>query len=284
VFSLIFYFYNLYGGGGSTSITVVVFAVVTGLSSLIQWFVFRNQLKIWWVLANTGAGIVLGGINYYLFNNTSWGLEHLGLLLIFWIVGNFALGRSLVGETQKGPNEFSSTLSSRTGTPLTETGTRQNIFIILLALSLVFSVIYTFAIVLDLGVLINPVIILYGIAAILAGLSFALKKDMPRSFGFIALTVFLFVHGITAILYVFMPDSPLFVLYPYMAVIPLACAIYFIFQKWVLKNFGFLMLSGYLISTGLCYFFIEDLLIYKPFLVISAIFALPAAVLLFLRK
>ena len=284
VFSFVsFYYYNLHDGG-STPISVIVFALVAGVSSLIQWFVFRNQLKIWWVLANTGAGIVLGGINYYLFNNTSWGLEYLGILLAVWIIGNFALGRSLVGETQEGPNEFSSTLSSRTGTPLTETGTRPNIFIILLALSLVFSVIYTFAFVLDLGVLINPVIILYGIAAILAGLSFALKKDMPRSFGFIALAVFLFVHGITAILYVFMPDSPLFVLYPYMAVIPLACAIYFIFQKWVLKNFGFLMLSGYLISTGLCYFFIEDLLIYKPFLVISAIFALPAAVLLFLRK
>lgn len=284
VFSFVFYYYNKYSAGGSTSITVVIFAVVTGVSSLIQWFVFRNQLKIWWVFANIGAGIVLGGINYYLFNNTSWGLEYLGILLAVWVIGNFALGRSLVGEAQEGSNEFSSTLSSRTGNPLTETGTRQNIFMILLASSLVFSAIYTFAFVLNVDVLLIPALILNGIAAILAGISFALKKDMPRSFGFIALAVFLFVDGITAMLYTFMPDTPIYILYPYLAVISLACAIYFIFQKWVLKNIGFLMLSGYLISTGLVYFFIEDLLIYKPFLVISAIFALPAAVFLFLRK
>ena len=285
VFSFVFfYYYNLYDGGGSTPITVMVFALVTGISSLIQWFVFRNQLKIWWVFGKHWRWHRSWRDQLLSFNNTSWGLEYLGILLAVWIIGNFALGRSLVAEAQEGPNEFSSMPSSRTGTPLTGTGARQNIFIILLASSLVFSVLYTFAFIFGLDVLINPVIILYGIAAILAGLSFVLKKDMPRSFGFIALAVFLFVHGITAILYVFMPDSPLFVLYPYMAVIPLACAIYFIFQKWVLKNFGFLMLSGYLISTGFCYFFIVDTPIYKPFLILSAVFALPAAVLLFLRR
>jgi hypothetical protein len=230
-------------------------------------------------LANIGAGIVLGGINHYLYNNSSWGLEHLGILLAVWVLANFALGRSLVGEAQEGPT---STFSFGTG--LIETGARQNIFIILLALSLVFSVIYTFAFVLNLDDMLIPTLILYFIAAILAGVSFALKKDMPRNFGFIALAVFLFADGITAMLYTFMPDTPIYILYPYLAVISLACAIYFVFQKWVLKNIGFLMLSGSLISTGLSYFFIEDLLIYKPFIMISAIFALPAAVLLFLRK
>lgn len=282
VFSLVFYYYNKYGDGGSDLITVVIFAVVTGVSSLIQWNVFRDQLKPWWIFANTGAGIVLGGINYYLFNNTGWGLEHLGILLAVWIIGNFALGRSLIGAAQEGPNEFSSTLSSGTG--LIGTGARQNIFIILLASSLVFSIIYAFAYIFGLDVLINPILILYGVAAILAGVSFALKKDMPRSFGFIALAVFLFVDGTVAILYIFMPDAPLYILYPYMAVIPLACAVHFIFQKWILKNFGFLMLSGYLISTGLSYIFIVNTSIYKPFLILSAIFALPAAIFLFLRK
>ena len=169
-----------------------------------------------------------------------------------WVIGNFALGRSLVAETQEGPT---STFSSRTG--LTGTGARQNIFIILLASSLVFSVIYTFVFVLGLDVLLNPAIILCGIATILTGVSFALKREMPMSFGFITLAVFLLADGIAALLYALKPDAPLYILYPYIAVISLACAIYFVFQKWVLKNIGFLMLSGYLISAGLSYFFIR---------------------------
>ena len=286
LFSLVFHWYNLSIFSDDDPLIVVEFAVVTGVSSLIQWSAFRDRLKIWWVGINTLAGIALGLLHNYLYrvDGLDWWSLHLGILLVVWLIGNFALGRKLVGGIQEGPNEFSSTLASRDDTPLIGTDARQNIFIILLALSLAFSAIYSFAYVLSLDFLLIPLLILYSIASILAGISFAVKREMPVNFGFITLAVFLFVDGITVILYTFMPDSQLYILYPYLGILALCCAVYFVFQKGILKNIGFLMLSGYLISTGISYFFIEGLLVYRIFSVLSAIFALPAAVFLFLRR
>ncbi len=99
MFSTMFYFYNL-----PADIDAVLFVglsmAVTGLSSAIQWFAFREKLKYAWIAGNLIAGMTLGFFHIYLYNETSeWSGSHLSLLLALWVLGNFALGRKMVGGT-----------------------------------------------------------------------------------------------------------------------------------------------------------------------------------------
>ncbi len=280
LFSLIFYSYIPTIESGSSPIIVVGFAVVTGLSSLIQWFVFRDRLKIGWLAANVAAGIILGWLQNYLYDASSnWWSLHLGILLAVWLIGNFALGRTLVEETQ----EESNTLPARPNTELIEAGARQNIFLMLVSISLVFSALYAFILVPFLFDLVKLASILYSITGILIGLSFVLKKDIPRNLGFITLAIFLFLNGLNFLILAFNPEYP-----PYLTifagVFALLSGIYFIFRRQILKYIGFLMLSGHLIWTSLAYFFVSDTPVFETFFIISAIFAVPAAISFFLRK
>jgi hypothetical protein len=123
--------------------------------------------------------------------------------------------------------------------------------------------------------------ILYGIAGVFIGISFISKKEIPRNLGFITFAVFAFLDGIYAGLYAFLGDYPID-LFSLLGAISLTSGIFFISQReiWENKNFGFMMLSGFLIALGFAYF---DIMFY-PFLIIAAIFALLGAVFFFRRR
>ncbi|MBE0669638.1 MAG: caspase family protein [Anaerolineales bacterium] len=98
MFSTMFYFYNLPADIDAV-LFVGLFMAVTGLSSAIQWFAFREKLKYAWIAGNLVAGMVLGLFHIYLYNEISeWSGSYLSLLLALWVLGNFALGRKMVGE------------------------------------------------------------------------------------------------------------------------------------------------------------------------------------------
>jgi caspase domain-containing protein len=101
VFSFVFYWYNYSNSIEEDPLIVLEFAAVAGLSSLIQWLAFRDRLKMWWVGANTITGFALGLLQIQLYNiqGLEWWIFHLRILLAVWLVGNFALGRKLIGET-----------------------------------------------------------------------------------------------------------------------------------------------------------------------------------------
>jgi uncharacterized caspase-like protein len=285
LFSLVFYWYNVSIYSADDPLIVVEFAAVTGISSLIQWFVFRDRLKIGWVGANTIAGIALGLLHNYLYGiqGLDWWSLHLGILLAVWLVGNFVLGRTLVEGTREETNISSATLPIEPGTEWMGTGARPNIFLMLVSVSLAFSALYTFLFISDVSDLLKPTLLLYDIAAILVGVALILKKEISRNFGFVVLAIFSSWDGINTLLYSINSGYP-----PAMmtlsGILSLSSGIYFLFQRQILKHIGFLMLSGYLISISLAYFFSTGLPIFKTFLVISAVFAVPAAILLFLDR
>ena len=101
LFSFVFYWYNYSNYTDDDPLIVLEFVTVAGLSSLIQWFVFRDRLKMWWVGTNTIAGFALGLLHTFLYGiaGLDWWSLHLVRLLAVWLVGNFTVGRRLAGET-----------------------------------------------------------------------------------------------------------------------------------------------------------------------------------------
>jgi hypothetical protein len=274
VFSLIFYYYNKSVGGSGTSLLVVLFVIVAGLSSLIQWSLFRERLD-WWVAENLVAGLVLGLLHNYIKDQSGWDWwdPHLGILLALWIIGNFALGPILMRRPQE---------RSKDSPSIVDTGARQNIFLMLLSVTLILAAIANFSLVLDLSGLLNVSWILYGMAAILASLAFILKKEMLRNFGFITLAIFLFLDGINVELLALSSDHPLYY-FMLNGILAIVSGIFFAAQRETWRNFGFIMLSGYLITLGAAGLSVYNSL-NTTFLIISAIFGVPAAIFFFLRK
>jgi hypothetical protein len=284
VLLLTFYYYDYSVGVSDTLYVVILFAIVTGSSSLIQWFVFRDRLKVWWIGANTVAGMLLGWLHFYLFGNSGWGKEHLLILFSVWILYNLALGPTLMGEAQEEIFNTSQTPRIKSVTELPETGARQNLFLLLLSTYLVFSALYSLVFALDLYSLQDVSLILGGAAGISAAVVFILKKEVPRNLGFITLAIFLLLDGINIVLYAFISEYPLY-LFVLTGIFSLLSGIYFVFRRQILKNLGFLTLSGYLISISFAYYFsMWDFTIHQAFLIISAIFALLSAVFFFSRK
>jgi hypothetical protein len=279
-----FYSYDYSVGISYAPYGVILIAIVTGSSSLIQWFVFRDRLKVWWVVANTVAGMLLGWLHIYLFNNSGWGKEHMLILFSVWILYNFALGPTLMGEAQEKIFNTPQRPAVKRVTELPETGARQNLFLLLLSTFLVFSALYSLVFALDLYSLQNVSLILGGAAGISAAVVFILKKDVPRNLGFITLAIFLLLDGINIELYAFISEYPLY-LFALTGILSLLSGIYFVFRRQILKHIGFLTLSGYLISISFAYYFsVWDFTIYEVFLIISAIFALLSAVFFLSRK
>ena len=64
----------------------------------------------------------------------------------------------------------------------------------------------------------------------------------------------------------------------------LVSGFYFVSQGATWKNFGFIMLSGYLISTGVAGITVYISELNRAFLMISILFSILAAVSFFLRK
>lgn len=282
VASLILYKYNSSVEVPHEAI-VVLFGVLAGLSALFERLVFRGEYGSWWISINTTAGAALGLLHNYLFDNSSWGGEQLGILLAIWVTANLALGPILMRENQGRLNKSSLVHpDSTSASQFMKVGGRQNIFLMLLCISSVLAALFKFLDVFLPGSGSIPLII-YGIAGILLGIFFILRKEIPRNFGFITLVSFLFLDGIQVELYPFFSDYPLN-LFTLSGIIALASGTFFISQRETLKNLGFIMLSGSLISISLAYFSITNEPIFIPFSIISGFFSFLAAVFLFLGK
>ena len=287
VFSLILYFYALNNLSNQISTQFGAFA---GLSGLMQWLVFRKRLESWWAAVNTATGTILGGIHYYLFDTTGWGNEDLGILLVLWLIANFVLGPVLMRNTLPELPSLLPPLPIRSGLNLINTKARQNIFVILLSIFLVLYALVSFVTLLIEsgslslpGSLEGPTLALTGLAGIFAGLSVFRIKEIPKSFGFVALAIFLVLNGLIFELFALNPSSPSYhFLVP--AMMALLAGAFFVSRKETWKNFSYIALSGYLIFVSSIYFGLGEFLGTTIFSMITIIFAFLAAIFFVLRK
>jgi len=265
----------------------LLFCIVASLVSLIQVTFFPDALGRSWIAANGAAGIFLGWLTIFLYEQIDWwGKDQ---IFAFWVIGNLILGPILMRKIREKSKDVSpASFSPKLTIEFMETGARQNLFTRILSIDLVLAGLLTPLVVIhDKGLLnvpsaiLNTCFLFYGIAGVFVGISFISKKEVPRNFGFITLAVFAFLDGINAGIYAFFSYYPINLL-PLLGAISLVSSIFFISQReiWENKNIGFIMLSGYLIFLSLAY---SDIMVY-PALIISAIFALLAAVFFFLRK
>jgi uncharacterized caspase-like protein len=281
VFSVIFYKYNLSVDGAETPVLVILFAAMAGLSSLLQWFMFQNHLAVWWVGGNIVAGIILGWLQNFLYNhNEWWGDEYFRILLILWIIGNFVLGVILVQNAKEKSSIFPSAHATQPAAKLMGTGTQPNIFSISLSLSLILFFLWVFSTQLSLTSARDIFTILFGIANILVSIAFLQKKEIPRNFGFIALAISSFLYGIFIEFDYFTSNFPLSS-FSIPALISLSSGLFFITQEETRKDFRFIMLSGFLISVSVVQITRDISVIYNSFSIISALFALVAAIFFF---
>lgn len=137
-----------------------------------------------------------------------------------------------------------------------------------------------FSAVLGLASATNIFRVLHGIANILVGTSFFLKKEVPRNFGFIALALFSLLFGIMVELDYF-TSSIQQALFSLPALLSLLAGIFFASQKETRQDFAFLMLSGYLLALSAAQITIDSSAIDGIFSSISALFGLAAAIFFF---
>jgi hypothetical protein len=276
VLSALFYYYNLSVSGAGTFLPVLLFSVVSGVSSLIQWFLFRERL-VGWVAGNLTVGFLLGLLHNYLYDvNTDWWDLHLSILLAVWLIGNFALGPILRNrspeKTQVVPSD-----------DVKHTSTNTNIFFISLSLSLLLFALLVFSSALSLTSAADVFMILLGAANILISVAFLLKKDIPRNLGFISLAVSSLLYGIFIGLEYFTTDFRLS-LYSIPGFISLVSGIFFATQSETRKNFRFLLLSGFLVLLGIAHIARDISIVYDSFSILAAMLAIVAAMLFFQEK
>ncbi|HQX01553.1 MAG TPA: caspase family protein [Anaerolineales bacterium] len=270
MFSTIFYFYNL-PTDLTTPTFVGLFMAVTGSSSAIQWFAFREKLKYSWIAGNLAAGLGLGVFHIYLYAQTSeWWGAHLSLLLALWVLGDFVFGSMLITGAQQDAGS------------LTDTGAQHN-FIHLLAISLIVSSLSSLTIVLYLDNFIKILLTLYGILAIITGIFFFLKKDVARTFGFSVLAVNLVLDGINVERFLYDSSFQNY-FFSINGLIAITAGILFASQKETRRNFGLIMLSIYLFLTGLSGVTTYQSDVSLNFLAVSILFSVPAAIFFLVRR
>ncbi len=270
MFSTIFFFYNL-PTDLTTPTFVGLFMAVTGSSSAIQWFAFREKLKYSWIAGNLAAGLGLGVFHIYLYAQTSeWWGAHLSLLLALWVLGDFVFGSMLITGAQQDAGS------------LTDTGAQHN-FIHLLAISLIVSSLSSLTIVLYLDNFIKILLTLYGILAIITGLFFFLKKDVARTFGFSVLAVNLVLDGINVERFLYDSSFQNY-FFSINGLIAITAGIFFASQKETRRNFGLIMLSIYLFLTGLSGVTTYQSDVSLNFLAVSILFSVPAAIFFLVRR
>ena len=270
MFSTIFFFYNL-PTDLTTPTFVGLFMAVTGSSSAIQWFAFREKLKYSWIAGNLAAGLGLGVFHIYLYAQTSeWWGAHLSLLLALWVLGDFVFGSMLITGAQQDAGS------------LTDTGAQHN-FIHLLAISLIVSSLSSLTIVLYLDNFIKILLTLYGILAIITGIFFFLKKDVARTFGFSVLAVNLVLDGINVERFLYDSSFQNY-FFSINGLIAITAGIFFASQKETRRNFGLIMLSIYLFLTGLSGVITYQSDVSLNFLAVSILFSVPAAIFFLVRR
>ena len=257
---------------GSAGTVRILFGVVAALTGLTQWGLFRDRLELWWVAANAVTGLGLGIFHQTLFDSTGWGHEDLILLLVAWVIVNFVVGLLLLRSPQQ-----------TSWSPIIESGARQNIFLFLLSIALIFAALSNTLLVFQQGNYLPTVWKLYAISAIVTSLTYFFKKDVPRNIGFISLAIFLFFDGFNIWRYALNSSYPQY--YFILSAIPALVAVVFFFSQRVLwRNFGFMMASVFLLSTALAGLIIYNTGLEVGILGVSVFFAIPAAIYFLLRK
>ena len=249
------------------------FTLLTVVTSLVQWLLFRERLELWWVPVNGIAGIGLGSVHKYLYESTGWGYEDVLFLMAAWIIANIFVGLVYIRADA----------GSRARSPLPAGGARQNLFLLLLSVSIILAAVSNVLLALERWDPLHYAWILYGISAILASLSFLFQKDIPRNFGFITLAVFLLFDGVNVVRLAFNEDYPLYY-FTANAILALASAVFFLFQKETRNHAGFLLLSGYLLTNGSSNLVLYDVTTDKFLYFLSALFAIPAALFFLIRR
>jgi uncharacterized caspase-like protein len=277
VLSFVLYNYDYSVGVSGAPMLLVLTGIVTGLSGLVQWLVFRNRLHIGWIGANIVAGVVLGVLHNFLFNTTGWGKEHLGILLTAWLISNCILGQSLTRETQETSKNSSSGRSAETAA----TSLNPNLFFISISLVLLLFSLGVFSSALLLTGPKDLFTILLGVADIFVGIAFLLTREIPRNFGFIALSISSVLCGIMIELDYFTSDFTLSY-FSIPALLFLASGIFFISQREIRTDFRFILLSGFLVTLSVALITIDNAGLSDAFSVIAALFGLPSAIF-FLR-
>jgi uncharacterized caspase-like protein len=277
VLSFVLYNYDYSVGVSGAPVLLLLTGIVTGLSGLVQWLVFRSRLNIGWIGANIVAGVVLGVLHNFLFNTTAWGKEHLGILLTAWLISNCILGQSLTRETQ----ETSKNSSSGRSAEMAATSSNPNLFFISLSLVLLIFSLRVFSIALLLTGAADLFTIILGAANIFVGIAFLLTREIPRNFGFIALAISSVLSGIMIELDYFTSDFTLSY-FSIPALLFLASGIFFASQRETRTDFRFILLSGFLVTVSVAQITIDSADLSDAFSVIAALFAFPAAIF-FLR-
>jgi uncharacterized membrane protein HdeD (DUF308 family) len=258
----------------STETTRALSGLAAGLTGLVQWSVFRNRLEFWWVPANMVTGFGLGAFNKYLYENTGWGVEDLLLLLAVWAVFNAVLGPRLMRGTHTDSKGWSMIL---------ESGTVPNVMRLLLIASLVVGSIANALIVLEKFDSLTPFWTLYGVTAILFGVTLLSNWEIPKNFGFITLAIYMLFDGFNVERLAFNNNYPLYY-FTLNGIFALLAGTYWAFQKETWKSFSLILLCGGLIVIGVACFFVYDTTVNNAMLALSVLFSVPAAVALALRK
>ena len=283
VLSMAFFFYSLSADDERTALPVILFTVVTGVSGVVQWFLFKDKLP-WWVAGNLAAGLTLGLLHNFLYNhNSEWWDTHLSILLTIWVIGNFAFGLFLLNQQRAEAGHASPILSAQNTTNWIETKPYHDPFYIFIALSLLLFFLAILSGFLSLTSEANIFTVLLGVTNILVGILFLLKKDVPRNFGFITLAVSWFLFGIFIELQFFTPDFP-GSLYAIPGFFSLLSGIFFVTQKETNKDVRFVVLSGFLLLRGIANIGSQISVVYDSFILLSAFLALVTAVLFFRGK
>jgi hypothetical protein len=255
----------------------LIFATAAGLIALVQWRLFRDGLRPWWIGTNSAIGFLLGSLHHYLYNHSDWSLDNVVLMIILLGLINFVAGIILIRK----PKPVSAGPS-----PILEAGTRSNPFMILLSVSLILAAIVNTVAKLEIYNAVPVFWVLYGISAVLLSVSYFVKKDIPRNFGFITLVTYSLIDTLLAVIFAIKPDTPLASFFFVDGVIQLASGVFFVSQKATWRNPGFLMLSGYLIlagAAGMSVILYGDTVATNVWF-ISSFFAIPAAIIFLLRK
>jgi len=269
---LVYYYYSKIDDAGDT--LRILFGFAAFLTGLAQWGIFRDRLAFWWVPANFAAGVGLGSFQKYIFENTSWSVENLLILLAAWVAADLAIAVILVRNTG----------NQSTGLPsIMEPGKKKNIFRLLLSASLIIASISNILIIFGLYDSTPYILIVYGISALLVSIYYFFNRELPHNFGFIMLAAFLFFDGVNVWRFANNSDFPLY--YFTLNGIPaMLSGIFWAFQKATWKSFGFLMLSGYLIVNGASSIILYDENLNFIMFIIATLFAIPAAISISLRK
>jgi hypothetical protein len=113
------------------------------------------------------------------------------------------------------------------------------------------------------------------------GIAFLLTREIPRNFGFIALSISSVLCGIMIELDYFTSDFTLSY-FSIPALLFLASGIFFISQREIRTDFRFILLSGFLVTLSVALITIDNAGLSDAFSVIAALFGLPSAIF-FLR-